>query len=121
MRNLIDEVARRDEERHRLAKELVILRSTMGEMANTPVALVVMNYVHARYLHHFGQEHWEELLDALLVVMEKSYDGEALTAEDIRGLDGWIPAIMMDSTTMPDVVVFAFLETLNNLRAEVQE
>ena len=119
MDNIAREIRRRDDERYRLAVENQVLRSILGLEPKWPVAKIILDHVLITYFHHIGSDPWDTLLDTLMTVSRKMREGHPLTKEDMLSLEDWIPAITMDSTTMPDVVIFAFLETLSKIRSEV--
>lgn len=110
---------------HSLVAELVeensVLRARLGDGEAERPIVMTMRTVRDAYCGGATSGFWKDLGDATDVVMDRLRDDELPTPDEITALEPWTGAIMTSSKVMPNVLVWAFLSWLSEMRAAVAE
>lgn len=104
-----------------LIEENTILRARLGDERSDRPMVMAMRTVRDAYCGGAISGFWKDLQDATDVVLARLEADELPTKDELVALEPWRGAIMTCSRVMPNVLIWAFLEGLAQLRAAVSE
>lgn len=104
-----------------LVEENTILKARLGEERSDRPMVMAMRTVRDAYCGGASSGFWKDLQDATDVVLAKLEVDELPTKGELVAMEPWTGAIMACSRVMPNVLIWAFLEGLAQLRAAVSE